>query len=145
MNPIRLHPNSGTRSMRSVAFSSKLSQNIRPMIVVVRVDKRKIIPPIVGVPDFFKCDCGPSSRIDCPNFRRFKKGMKIGPIITAMIKAVIIGNNTVRSMETPHFLSYFNYIKFQIYVPDILQLFCHKKRLYFYKLLMFFHKLFQIR
>ena len=37
-----------------------------------------IIPPIVGVPAFFKWLFGPSSRTYCPNFNLFKNGMTRG-------------------------------------------------------------------
>src|SRR5690625_3721833 len=48
------------------------------------------IPPIVGVPDFFICDSGPSSRILCPNFNRLKKGIKTGDNRTVIKKLIAI-------------------------------------------------------
>ena len=36
-------------------------------IVVITAAITKIVPPIVGVPDFFLCHLGPSSRISCPS------------------------------------------------------------------------------
>lgn len=47
----------------------------------------KITAPIVGVPDFFSCIFGPSSRILWPNFNFTKKGINSGTPITVMIKA----------------------------------------------------------
>src|SRR5699024_3644762 len=49
-----------------------------------------IIPPIVGVPVFLICDFGPSSLRLCPNFKRRKKGMKIGDERTVIRKAIAI-------------------------------------------------------
>ena len=48
----------------------------------------KIIrPPIVGVPSFLKCVCGPSLRMGCRPFC-FKKTIRRGPIIRHKINAV---------------------------------------------------------
>ena len=63
-----------------------------------------INPPIVGVPDFFRWDSGPSSLTNCPNFNFFKKGMIIGLQITPLqlmraAATVVNGGNLV----TPHF------------------------------------------
>ena len=49
------------------------------------------IPPIIGVPDFFRCDFGPSSRSVCPTCSFFKKGMTNGPAIILMTNAIITG------------------------------------------------------
>ena len=52
-----------------------------------------IIPPIVGVPCFFKWDCGPSSLSICPTFNLLSCGIVITPAITDTakdIKSIII-------------------------------------------------------
>ena len=46
----------------------------------------KITPPIVGVPCFDKCDCGPSSLSICPTFSLFKIGITSIPKATVATK-----------------------------------------------------------
>ena len=46
-----------------------------------------MIPPIVGVPAFFRCDCTPSTRSVCPILSFLRNGMMIGPKITLITKA----------------------------------------------------------
>ena len=48
-----------------------------------------IIPPIVGVPCFFKCDLGPSSLSICPTFSFFNIGIIIIPEIIDVINDAI--------------------------------------------------------
>ena len=62
--------------------------------------KRITIPPIVGVPDFFKCDCGPSPRSVCPTFSFLKKGIRIGANTALTAKEINIGNNILKSTMT---------------------------------------------
>ena len=54
--------------------------------LTIKVDKINIIPPIVGVPCFFKCDFGPSSLSDCPTFSFLKIGITIIEITTLVTK-----------------------------------------------------------
>ena len=49
-----------------------------------------VMPPIVGVPVFFKCACGPSSLTICPNFSLCKIGIKNGH--TAAVTKKLISN-----------------------------------------------------
>jgi hypothetical protein len=46
-------------------------------------------PPIVGVPRLAWCDCGPSSRISCPYFKRRSPSMTRPPKTSEMSSAVI--------------------------------------------------------
>jgi hypothetical protein len=46
------------------------------------------IPPIVGVPDFFKWLFGPSSLSVCPTFSFLKNGIITGPSMTLIAKAI---------------------------------------------------------
>lgn len=59
-------------------------------MVVTMMESKIIIPPIVGVPDFFWCDFGPSSRMLCPNFNLFKNGINKGERKTVIKNAKII-------------------------------------------------------
>ena len=57
-----------------------LSLNLYPKIsITIKEDKIKRIPPIVGVPAFFKWLSGPSSLIFWPNFNFLNNGIAIGP------------------------------------------------------------------
>ena len=52
-----------------------------------------IMPPIVGVPCFFKCDCGPSSLSIWPTLIFFSIGIIISAKITAtakLIKSIVV-------------------------------------------------------
>ena len=57
--------------------------------VLIAIATRIKAPPIVGVPDLLKCDCGPSSRITWPICLKLKRRIIVGPTIKAMPKAVI--------------------------------------------------------
>ena len=59
-----------------------------------------IIPPIVGVPCFFKWDAGPSSLSICPTFNFFNIGIIINPQTTEITN---VASNT--------FISKSNFIK----------------------------------
>jgi len=50
---------------------------------------KKINPPMVGVPVFFRWDCGPSSLTVWPNFNLVRKGIKTGPIASVRKKLTI--------------------------------------------------------
>ncbi len=70
------------------------------------------IPPIVGVPDFFKCDFGPSSLSVCPTFSLLKKGIRIGAQTALTPNEINIGNKMLTSTmiyAAPDFLN-FQYI-----------------------------------
>src|SRR5699024_5480902 len=76
-------------------ISNHISYVIVPSLILVAIINDVIItlktiitPPIVGVPDFFKCDLGPSSRILCPNFSRRKNGMNKGDNRTVIKNAM---------------------------------------------------------
>ena len=60
-------------------------------------------PPIVGVPCFFRCVCGPSSRTCCPNFNLWRNGITIGHstalTTNAMITASIFAYYIVTSPD----------------------------------------------
>src|SRR5215213_11621078 len=44
-----------------------------------QIEAKTIRPPIVGVPAFVWCSCGPSSRMCCPNSRTRRSSMNLGP------------------------------------------------------------------
>src|SRR3954453_15890367 len=44
-----------------------------------QIEAKTISPPIVGVPAFVWCSCGPSSRMCCPNSRTRRNSMNLGP------------------------------------------------------------------
>ena len=68
-----------------------------------------MMPPIVGVPLFFKWLCGPSVRICCPNFNRLNNGMNSGPNKTASMKETPNDNKmTIMSIHSPLFQSFDN-------------------------------------
>ena len=45
-------------------------------------------PPMVGVPDFFRCDCGPSSRTYWPIWNSRSFSITQGPMNSAISSAV---------------------------------------------------------
>ena len=65
--------------------------------VVTMIDTRINAPPIVGVPAFARCDCGPSSRTDWPIFIRDSHAIIRGPMRNEMTSAVIV-ESTARSV-----------------------------------------------
>src|SRR6188472_2409964 len=44
-----------------------------------QIEAKTIRPPIVGVPAFAWCSCGPSSRMCCPNSLTRRYSMNFGP------------------------------------------------------------------
>ena len=46
------------------------------------------MPPMVGVPDFLRCDCGPSSRMNWPIWNSRSFWITHGPINSAISRAV---------------------------------------------------------
>ena len=54
---------------------------------------KMIMPPIVGVPLFFRCDCGPSISHLLPEFQPRSSGMSSGPSSTANTKETPSVNN----------------------------------------------------
>jgi hypothetical protein len=88
-NPKRPNPNVTNKSKK--AFTGVWSAYFPIMTkVVIMIENKIITPPIVGVPDFFWWDLGPSSRILCPNFNLRKKGIKMGESKTEIKKPIII-------------------------------------------------------
>ena len=49
-------------------------------------------PPMVGVPDFFRCDCGPSSRTYWPIWNSRSFSITHGPMNSAISSAVSVAN-----------------------------------------------------
>ena len=49
-------------------------------------------PPMVGVPDFFRCDCGPSSRTYWPIWNSLSFSITHGPMKSAISSAVSVAN-----------------------------------------------------
>ena len=67
-------------SIESAGNSSQRSCHmIAQITAAATIGIRKIQPPIVGVPCFFRWLCGPSSRSDWPNFSRRISGITTGP------------------------------------------------------------------
>ena len=56
------------------------------------IDSSTSAPPIVGVPCFDRCDCGPSLRTDCPIFIAVRRAMTFGPSTIAITSAVIVAS-----------------------------------------------------
>jgi hypothetical protein len=59
--------------------------------------RRMRIPPIVGVPAFERWDRGPSSRTDCPIWRRFKSRI-VGPPSARASKSAVTAAMAVRNV-----------------------------------------------
>ncbi len=62
------------------------------------IDTRISAPPIVGVPAFTRCVCGPSSRTDWPIFIRVSQTMTFGPTMNEM-KSAVMQASTARSVR----------------------------------------------
>ena len=60
---------------------------------------KMIIPPIVGVPVFFRCVFGPSSLTVCPAFNFLKKGMITGLKSTLTAKEMTTGATGIASVN----------------------------------------------
>ena len=56
--------------------------------VVMTTETRISAPPIVGVPAFVRCDCGPSTRTDCPILYAVSLRIMIGPTTNESTRAV---------------------------------------------------------
>ena len=62
-------------------------------MVHIPIDNINIMPPIVGVPCFLRCDFGPSSLSICPTFIFFNIGIIINANTTAtakLIKSIVV-------------------------------------------------------
>ena len=55
------------------------------------------IPPIVGVPAFERWERGPSSRTDCPIWRRFRRRI-VGPPSASAIRSAVTAAIAVRKV-----------------------------------------------
>ena len=55
-------------------------------------------PPMVGVPVFFRCDCGPSSRTNCPIWNSRSFSITYGPMNSA-ISIAVSEANAVRNVR----------------------------------------------
>ena len=62
------------------------------------IDTMISAPPIVGVPAFARCVCGPSSRTDWPIFMRESHAIIRGPTTNAITSAVMHAS-TARSVR----------------------------------------------
>ena len=76
----------------TVSAGSVKSESGRNAIVAARMISR---PPIVGVPCFARCVCGPSSRMCCPNSFLRRNPMNVGPLRIAMIIATSAATRTL--------------------------------------------------
>ena len=76
---------------------NRLERSAHKRVVTPRQTKIKA-PPIVGVPVFSKCDCGPSLRTDCPNFIKDKYLIIRGPRIRPANKDVRVANTALNVM-----------------------------------------------
>ena len=56
------------------------------------------IPPIVGVPSFLRCVCGPSSRTACPIFLALSQSITLLPTKSDKIAAVKIAKTERKVM-----------------------------------------------
>ena len=92
MKPIR--PNSRVSSSTGTMRTSR--ETTRKMIPHTRIASRKPMPPIVGVPAFFRCAWGPSSRICCPNLSLCRNGMS-----AAVATALIASASTISRIYFP--------------------------------------------
>ena len=61
------------------------------------IDTRISAPPMVGVPALIRCDCGPSSRTDCPMLYCVSFLIIPGPTRNEITSAVIVAS-TARSV-----------------------------------------------
>ena len=89
-------PTSPNASMISTAGTEK--SNAMPYMLnaatAIMIAIMNIMPPIVGVPSFAECACGPSARSTCPYLSRRSMGMNRGEMsmtaAAAVMKAKII-------------------------------------------------------
>ena len=63
----------------STTHTKRLSRSAHSSVVIA-IDTRISAPPIVGVPAFARCVCGPSSRTAWPIFMRVSHAIIRGPI-----------------------------------------------------------------
>ena len=63
-----------------------------------------VMPPIVGVPVFFKCACGPSSLTIWPNFILCKIGIKNGHTAAVTTKLISNAINVSFNIISPNLL-----------------------------------------
>ena len=66
--------------------------------VVTAIETRMSAPPMVGVPAFARCVCGPSSRTAWPIFIRVSQAITRGPTMNEMNSAVM-QPSTARSVR----------------------------------------------
>ena len=80
------------RKWNSFDRASKLTEGVIPtgqkFGVTTVTGTANVMPPIVGVPCFFRCACGPSSRTCCPNLIFFRKGIRTGQATALMPKLI---------------------------------------------------------
>ena len=62
------------------------------------IETRIRAPPMVGVPAFARCVCGPSLRTDWPIFIRVSHAMTLGPTMNEM-KSAVMQASTARSVR----------------------------------------------
>ena len=89
-----------------------------------------IIPPIVGVPCFFKCDLGPSSLSICPTFNFFNIGIIINPQTTEITNVAsntfISKSNFIKPFQNPSFVTIHFYI-YRVVLNVAILIFCSKR------------------
>ena len=82
-------------SRPKIVVMDEPSMGLSPILVStifkIIVDIRKITPPIVGVPAFFRCDCTPSVLSVCPIFSLRRKGIITGPNTALIAKEISTG------------------------------------------------------
>ena len=82
-----------------------------------------IIPPIVGVPCFFKCDAGPSSLSICPTFSFLNIGIVISPNMTDIANDTSNTSISKFNFIKPFVFAYFIYFILYLYILFIFVLF----------------------
>ena len=79
-------------SVEATATQTKGSEGMDHRIVGTRIAITMSTPPMVGVPVFVRCDCGPSSRTNCPIWNSRSFSITHGPINSAISSAVSEAN-----------------------------------------------------
>ena len=87
-------PSVTTSTIQTKRLLKSLHSSVE-MPIAIRIST----PPMVGVPDFTKCVCGPLVRTACPTFKRASMRITAGPAIRPIASAVMVANTARKVMK----------------------------------------------